>query len=276
MTARQRLQRKLISAKQRRRPLARPVQAVDWPAEATAAARTSPHPFQSAQPSAAEFWRVPVMRIYGLLGAVVVSAVALGLGIPQGHANIFNADATWSSPTVGYATNIEPNDQSGSYLGEQIEFSSSAFLPHPMSVYVDTPNFGDITLNFTSIVGVSFNSAGEFYEMAGTDSAGGLDLLTAVIAPAHGILRFEVEGYGFGDLPPPPPPPCSGCNPPPCLTCATTHHPHRTRNLHLAYDATRFRWTSLRCVPQGRPAEHIPMTTERWSNSLRSSQLTGG
>ena len=143
------------------------------------------------------------MRIYGLLGAVVVSAVGLGWGMPQGHANVFNVDATWSSPTVGYATNIEPNDQAGSYLGEQIEFSSSAFLPHPMSVYVDTPNFGDITLNFTSIVSVFSNSAGEFYEMAGTDSAGGLDLMTAVIAPAHGILRFEVEGYGFGDLPPP-------------------------------------------------------------------------
>lgn len=159
------------------------------------------------------------MRISGLLGAVVVSAVALGSGMPQGHANVFNVDATWSSPTVGYATNIEPDDQSGSYLGEQIDFNSVALFPHPMSVSIDTPNFGEITLNFTNIVSSFNNSAGEFYEMTGTDSAGSLDLMTAVIAPAHGILRFEVEGYGFSDLQPPPPLPCTGCNPPPCLTC---------------------------------------------------------
>jgi PEP-CTERM motif len=155
------------------------------------------------------------MRIYGLLSAVVVSAVALGLGMPQGHAKVFNVDATWSSPTVGYATNIEPDDRSGSYLGEQIDFNSVALFPHPMSASIDTPNFGEITLNFTSIVSSFNNSAGEFYEMTGTDSAGGLDLMTAVIAPAHGIPRFEVEGYGFGDLPPPPPPQCTDCNPPP-------------------------------------------------------------
>jgi hypothetical protein len=138
---------------------------------------------------------------------------------PPASAATFNVDATWATPTVGFATNIEPDDQSGSMLGESIDFSSVALFPHPMSVFVDTPNFGDITLNFTSVSNFFVNAAGIFYSMTGIDSAGSLDLMTAVIAPADGTLRFEVEGFGFSDLPPPPPPPpppCCDAPPPPC------------------------------------------------------------
>lgn len=144
-----------------------------------------------------------------------------------------NLGGRFLSPTEGYVDAILNNaafghDGTGLALGAApINFSSTVAFAHPIVVTFDTPNYGEVTADFTSIVSVFVSQAGYFYSLTGTiDGQASAPLLSVnLVNPAYGISSFGIHGefYYTPVVVPPPhidPPPCTDCDPPPpCLTC---------------------------------------------------------
>lgn len=94
--------------------------------------------------------------------------------------------------------------------------------PGPIDVSIDSPIYGDVTIDFTQLASLNFTPAGEFYTMAGS---GGF---ISVNLAYYGVSSFGFTGIGsYTPAPPPidPPPTClvncgGGIDPPPIVVGA--------------------------------------------------------
>lgn len=108
-------------------------------------------------------------------------------------------------------------DDTGLTVGTPVDFSSPAIFPWPMTVSLDTPNFGEVVATLTTVDYLTYTGAGEFFQMQGTINGGGYAILDVnipyLVTPSFGL-------FGSFAYDPPPPPPCTDCDPPPpCVAC---------------------------------------------------------
>lgn len=109
------------------------------------------------------------------------------------------------------------DDNTGVTAGDPVNFSAPPIFPWPVDVSFDSPNFGEITGDFTSLASFAVTPAGEFFTLAGMfDNGAGAGFLSVnVVTPGFGISSFGLVGSFAFDPPPIDPPPCVDCGPTP-------------------------------------------------------------
>jgi hypothetical protein len=145
----------------------------------------------------------------------------------------------------GYVDAITHNsvvsDGSGDSLGDLINFSTPPITPTYEVVTLNTPNYGVVTAEFTSLVSFDVTPAGEFFTLGGNlDGNGYVTLSVNLVRPGFGISSFGLYGNFTYTAPDPsqivssdPSLPCFDCGPPvtssdpppPCLDCGPSGVP---------------------------------------------------
>ena len=126
----------------------------------------------------------------------VAGTIAIG-----GH---FNAGYI-SGWVDGVNNNYNPAllDTTGLQYGDPLSFSAPVIYPWPLTIFVDTPNYGELTVVLTTADYLDYTSAGEFFELRGTINGGGWAILD-VNLPYYVISSFGLMGQ-FAYSPPSPP-----------------------------------------------------------------------
>jgi hypothetical protein len=121
------------------------------------------------------------------------------------------------------AHNFVASDGTGDSFGDQINFSTPPITPTFEVVTLNTPNYGVVTAEFTSLVSFALTPAGEFFTLGGNFDGNGYGTLSVnLVRPGFGISSFGLIGNFTYTAPDPPPPPVVSSDPPlPCLDCGT-------------------------------------------------------
>jgi len=115
----------------------------------------------------------------------------------------------------GYIDAIDGRDTAGDIIGELISFNHSPIFPGPVTVSLDTPDFGIESFHFTTLATFTTNSAGEFWQLTNANHDA---FAVNLVNPGYGISSFGL--FATFNYNPPPPPLCDDCGPPPpCLVC---------------------------------------------------------
>jgi len=159
------------------------------------------------------------MKILSLSAAALSVSLSLSLATPtSASTETVYLGGRWfpaSGFTLGYIDAIDGRDTAGDTLGETITFSHTAIFPGPITISLDTPDFGWESFHFTTLATYTTNAAGTFYQL--TDSNHDAFAVN-LIRPGFGIPSFGL--FATFDYTAPPPPPCDDCGPPPpCFTC---------------------------------------------------------
>jgi hypothetical protein len=134
-----------------------------------------------------------------------------------------------ANPSDGYvygAIDYGPHpDNTGVTFGTAVDFNRNPLAgPGQLSLSLDTPNFGEITADFTYLISFAATPAGLFYTLGGEIDGGSGFISINDVFPGHGIASFGLFGSFAYTAPPPvdpPPPPCLVCDPPPPPATAT-------------------------------------------------------
>lgn len=165
--------------------------------------------------------------------AHLIGAVAAGIMLSaSAHAALvpisFLGDRFYPGFESGYVDAVfapDTLDVSGTIAGgTTVDFNRPlSGGPGPIDVSIDSPIYGDVTVDFTQLASLNFTPAGEFYTMAGS---GGF---ISVNLAYYGVSSFGFTGIGsYTPAPPPPidpPPACivncgGGIDPPPIVVGA--------------------------------------------------------
>jgi hypothetical protein len=91
--------------------------------------------------------------------------------------------------------NSVASDGTGDSLGDLINFSTPPIAPTYEVVTLNTPNFGVVTAEFTSLVSFDVTPAGEFFTLGGNfDGTGYGTLSVNLVNPGFGISSFGIFG----------------------------------------------------------------------------------
>jgi len=161
--------------------------------------------------------------------AIITAAIALSTTTANA-AVVYLGGRFHPGFTVGYIDAIDGRDTSGDFIGETIDFSHAPIFPGPVTVSLDTPDYGWESFTFATLATFTANAAGEFWQL--TDANHDLFAVN-LVNPGFGIPNFGL--FGRFTPPPPPapviysppaipdPPPCVNCDPPPpCVVCGPT------------------------------------------------------
>jgi hypothetical protein len=99
----------------------------------------------------------------------------------------------------GYVDAIIQNsvatDGTGDSLGDLINFSTPPITPTFQVVTLNTPNYGVVTAEFTSLVSFDVTPAGEFFTLGGNFNGNGYGTLSVnLVNPGFGISSFGLIG----------------------------------------------------------------------------------
>jgi hypothetical protein len=119
------------------------------------------------------------------------------------------------------AHNFVASDGTGDSPDDLINFSTPPITPAFEVVTLNTPNYGVVTAEFTSLVSFEVNAAGEFFTLGGNFDGSGYGTLSVnLVQPGFGISSFGLIGnFTYTEADPPPPPVVSSDPPLPCLDC---------------------------------------------------------
>jgi hypothetical protein len=118
--------------------------------------------------------------------------------------------------------NSVATDGSGDSLKDQINFSTPPTAPIFEVVTLNTPNYGVVTAEFTSLVSFDATPAGEFFTLGGNFDGNGYGTLSVnLVNPGFGISSFGLFGdFTYTAAAAPSPPTVVSSDPPlPCLDC---------------------------------------------------------
>ena len=159
--------------------------------------------------------------------AIITAALALSTTAANA-ATVYLGGRFHPGFTVGYIDAIDGRDTSGDVLGETINFSHTPIFPGPVTVSLDTPDYGWESFTFTTLATFTANAAGEFWQLTDANhDAFSVNLVNF----GYGIPSFGLFANFAPPLPPAPsvipePPPCVICDapppPPPCVVCGPT------------------------------------------------------
>lgn len=149
------------------------------------------------------------------ISSMSANAATIALG---GH---FNAGYT-SGWVDGVNNNYNPAllDDTGLQYGDPLNFSAPVIYPWPLTISLNTPNYGELTVVLTTADYLDYTPAGEFFQLQGTINGGGWAILD-VNLPYYVSSSFGLMGQ-FTAMPPAPPvlppvvtPPIVCCDSPP-------------------------------------------------------------
>lgn len=134
------------------------------------------------------------------IALLMISTPSIGATIATG--GHFNAGYTsgWTDGVNNY--NPALLDNTGLQYGTPVSFSAPVIYPWPLTISVDTPNYGELTVALTTADYLDYTPGGEFFELRGTINGGGWAILD-VNLPYYVVSSFGLMGQ-FAYSPPPP------------------------------------------------------------------------
>jgi hypothetical protein len=158
--------------------------------------------------------------------------------------------------------NSVASDGTGDSLGDLINFSTAPITPTFESVTLNTPNYGVVTAQFTSLLSFALTPAGEFFTLGGNfDGDGYATLSVNLVRPGLGISSFGLFGNFDYEAPTPSPSTCLDCDPPPpCLDCGppvVPSVPETSTWLMLLTGFAALAYRALRTQPRREPHDSI-------------------